>query len=239
MLPRLVGIALGAAVAWQTAAHLPLGRGYALAGPAFAMVLLLTALVAERLTPRAATTGPRTASLTVRRIRDYLPVYPTWVAGLGTVLLIALLTATTAVGVADDLGRAGRAISNRCGDGLQTNTPWPGSYYSIPILIATAACLALAFVALQTVTRRPRFAGDDVARRRAGEVIISGYGIAVLTPLAGVALAAVNGAMTVRCVDQDPGIGLPQTVAAVAAVGVVVFWAYLVSVLLFGRKVRA
>lgn len=239
MLPRLLGIALGAAVAWQTAAHLPLGRGYALAGPAFAMVLLLTALAAERFAPRPAATGPRSASLTVRRIRDYLPVYPTWVAGLGTVLLIGLLTATTAAGVADDLGRAGRAIANRCADQVQTSTPWPGSYYSIPILAATGACLALAAVALQAVTRRPRFVGDDGARRRAAEVIISGYGIAVLTPLAGVALAAVNGAMTVRCVEGDPGVGLAQTVAAVAAVGVVVFWVYLVSVLLFGRKAQA
>ncbi|MEU8005111.1 hypothetical protein AB0B66_28480 [Catellatospora sp. NPDC049111] len=239
MLLRLAGIALGVAVAWQTAVHLPLGRGYALAGPAFAVVLLLTALAAERFAPRPAATGPRSASLAVRRIRDYLPVYPTWVAALGTVLLVALLATTTAVGVADDLGRAGRAITNRCGDQLQTNTPWPGSYYSIPILVATGACLALAAVALQAVARRPRFAGDDGARRRAAEVIISGYGIAVLTPLAGVALAAVHGAMTIRCFDRHPGMDSALTVASVAAVGLVVFWVYLVSVLLFGRKVRA
>ncbi|MBV1855041.1 hypothetical protein [Catellatospora tritici] len=233
---RLVGIALGAVVAWQVADRLPLGRGYALAGPAFAAVLLLTALVAERLAPRPAPTGARSASLTVRRIRDYLPIYPSWVAGVGTVLLIALLSVTAAVGVADDQGRAGRAITRRCGDMIMTGTPWPGSYYATPILVATGICLALALVALRAVTRRPRFAGDDTARRRAAEVAISGYGIAVLTPLAGCAMAAVSGVFIVRCGVHR--MNLPETVAAVAAVTVVVFWVYLVSVLLFGRKVR-
>ncbi|MDI1462510.1 hypothetical protein QEZ54_16180 [Catellatospora sp. KI3] len=234
---RLLGIALGAVVAWQVADRLPLGRGYALAGPAFALTLLLTALAAERLAPRPGATGPRSASLAVRRIRDYLPVYPSWVAGLGTVALVALLSVTTAVAVADDQGRAGRAISRNCDDGVMTSSPWPGGYYALPILAATGACLLLALVALRAVARRPRLAGDDGTRRRAAEVIISGYGIAVLTPLAGCASAAVAGAFAVQCGAHRTGV--VYTTAAVAAVTLVVFWAYLVSVLLFGRRVRA
>jgi hypothetical protein len=235
MLLRLIGIVLGAIVAWQFADGLPLGRGFALAGPAFAAVLLLTALVAERFAPRPARAGPRSASLTIRRIRDYLPRYPAYVAGVSTVVLVVLLAGTTKAGDPDSEGRRGRALTRVCETMVASSSPWPGSYYSIPILIATGICLVLTVIALQAVTRRPQLAGDEGARRRSAEVIVSAYGIAVLTPLGGCVVATVSGVYGTQC-------GLHRVNALVVAAGVgvvvaVVFWIYMASVLLFGRKV--
>jgi hypothetical protein len=235
MLLRLLGIAAGAAVAWQLADRLPLGRGYALAGPAFAAVLLLTALAAERFAPRPNRAGVRSASLTIRRIRDYLPRYPAWVAGAGTVVLVLLLTGTTLAAGPDSEGRPGRALTRVCDDMVASRSPWPGSYYSIPVLLATAICLALTLVALQAVTRRPRLAGDDRARRRAAEVVVTGYGIAVLTPLAGSALATVTGLAGTHCGPHR--VDAVLVMATTGVVIVIVFWVYMASVLLIGRKV--
>lgn len=234
MLIRLPGIVLGGVVAWQLADRLPLGRGYALAGPAFAAVLLVIAMLAQRFATQPAVAGPRSASLAVRRVRDYLPRYPAWVAACATIMLVVLLGATTTTGALDTEGRAGRALTRVCGDMVMASSPWPGSYYSVPILIATGACLALTVVALQAVARRPRLGGDDNARRRAAEVIISAYGIAVLTPLAGSALVTVSGVFAVQCGLHR--VDVPVVAAASGAVTVVVFLAYMVSVLLFGRR---
>ncbi|GIH03967.1 hypothetical protein Rhe02_20340 [Rhizocola hellebori] len=234
MLIRLLGIVLGAVAAWQFAQRLPLGRGYALAGPVFAAVLLCTALLAQRFAPRPAAAGPRSASLTIRRIRDYLPRFPAYVAGISTVLLVLLLVGTTTAGGPDSEGRLGRAFTRVCGEFSTTNGPWPGSYYSIPILTATGVCLVLTLIALQAVARRPRLPGDEGTRRRAAEVIVSGYGIAVLTPLAGCAALTVNVISAGQC-----GLHRLDALAVAAGTGVVLvglFWIYVVSVLLFGRK---
>ena len=231
---RLVGMALGGLVAWQLAEHLAFGRGYALAGPAFAVILLLSCLLAQRLAPRPRPAGPRSASLAVRRIRDHLPRFPAWVAAGGTVVLLVLLGGTTSAAAPDSEGRAGRAFTRVCDGVVMSHSPWPGSYYSIPILVATGACLALTLIALRAVTRRPRLAGDDNARRRASEVIVSTYGIAVLTPLAGSSVATVGGVFGVQCGLHRVDAGV--VAAASGAVAVVVFLIYMISVLVFGRR---
>ncbi len=235
MLIRLLGIVLGAVAAWQVAERLPLGRGYALAGPVFAAALLLTAMVAQRFAPRPKPAGPRSASLTIRRISDHLPRYPAYVAGVSTVVLIGLLVGTTMTGGPDSEGRRGRAFTRVCDTTAATVSPWPGSYYSIPILLATGICLALTFIALQAVTRRPRLPGDEGARRRATEVIVSGYGIAVLTPLAAGVLVTVNGLSATQCGLHT--VGATAVAAVAGAVIVMLFWLYMACVVLFGRKV--
>jgi hypothetical protein len=231
---RLLGIILGAIAAWQVAERLPLGRGYALSGPVFAAVLLLTALAAQRFAPRPTKAGPRSASLAIRRVSDHLPRYLAYVAGLSTVALIILLAGTTKAAGPDSEGRGGRALTRVCDTMVTTSSPWPGSYYSIPILVATSLCLALTFIALRAVTRRPRLAGDEGARRRATELIVSGYGIAVLTPLAGCAVATANGIFATQCGLHQ--VDAPAVMAVAGVVVAVVFWLCMASVLVFGRK---
>jgi hypothetical protein len=235
MLIRVIGGVLGTLAAWLVADGLPLGRGIALAGPVFAAVLLLTALVAQRFAPRPGPAGPRSASLAIRSISDHLPRFPAHVAAVSTVVLIALLTGTTYAAVPDSEGRLGRAFTRVCDTMGGTASPWPGSYYSLPILVATGVCLGLALLALRAVTRRPRLAGDEGARRRTAEIIVSGYSIAVLTPLAGCAVVTAGALDSTLC-------GKQRLIAAAAAVGAmiaVVFWIYMTSVLLFGRRERS
>ncbi|AGZ43826.1 hypothetical protein [Actinoplanes friuliensis] len=179
---RLAGIVAGAAVAVLVARSGDLGRGFLVAGPAFGLTVFAGALIGELTRP-----GPdgeiRRATLRVRRARDYVPRVLGGVVVVSTVLLAAIATVTTAAGSADDLGRAGRALS--CPGLLQT--PWPGSYYTLPALALVAAGLAVAAYALHRVARGPQ---TDSSRRRSAEVITAAAGILVLLPLAGISLTA-------------------------------------------------
>src|SRR3712207_4896776 len=97
--------------------------------------------------------GPvRSAALEVRRARNYLPRRLTAaVAGTGA-LLAVVLTATTATGSADDLGRAGRSLVRRC-SAVQggASGPWPGSFYALPLALMVVVGLVLAAIALRRV----------------------------------------------------------------------------------------
>lgn len=234
MLFRLAGMVLGSAAAWFLAMSLPLGLGFALAGPAFAIVLLLTALLAERFSPRRRLAGPRSASLEVRRIRDYLPRWASFLAAAGSVFLIVFLASTTAIGSTDDQGRPGRAFTHTCGEYTQMFTPWPGSFYAVPVLIASGICLALTVIALREVVLRPRLSPDDSTRRRASEVIVAAYGIAVLTPLAGALEFATGIGGQTSCNTVGPtwityGGGF-------FLVAVVVVWIYMAKTLLWSSR---
>lgn len=218
--------------------RLALGVGYALAGPAFAIVLLLLALLVQRFAPRPAAVGPRTASLAVRRVRDYPPRFAAQTAAAGSVALVVLLAATTAVAAPGSEGRAGRAVLRVCGGWMTVSSPWPGSYYSVPILVATGVCLALALIALRVVARRPQRASDDGSRRRAADVIVGAYGIAVFTPLAGSAFFASGRMFSLQCGEH----GADTLLVVIASGGFIaggvslMFLAYMVSVLMFGRR---
>jgi hypothetical protein len=186
---RMTGIlagTIGAAVSVRTP---DLGRGILLAAPVFGLGVFVGALAGE-LTRRGPAGAVRKAGLRVRRTVDYLPHNLSVVVVLSTVVLAAVATITTVAGSADDQGRAGRALA--C-DGAVIG-PWPGSYYTVPVLAVVLAGLLLAGFTLRRVVRRPQpaelAATDDVARRRSGEVITAATGILILVPLFGIALSA-------------------------------------------------
>jgi hypothetical protein len=148
----------------------------------------------------------RSARLTPRRIRDYLPRSPTiGLAVLGGALL-ALLTITTVTGSADDQGRPGRTIRFDCPPGewgtaiTSGRGPWPGTFYSVPIFLTVLATVAVAAVVLRAVVHRPHVDAIDLSadgyRRRSASTVVATLGLVVAVPLAGSAVfaaAAIRG----------------------------------------------
>lgn len=198
---RLSGVLVGAVVAVWSAEQGPLGRGLLLAGPLFALCLLV-AVVAGELRVRAPQGPTRSADLEVRRVGDYLPrVLSRAVVG-ATALLVALLALTTALGSPDDLGRAGRSLSRVCSAvSAESRGPWPGSFYALPLAAVVLAGLLVAGLALTRVVTRPR-QGEDVAldealRRSSAAAVTAAVGLLVTVPLVGVGLVAAPGLLQV------------------------------------------
>ncbi len=187
---RWGGILIGAILAYVAMTSGDLGRGVLLAAPIFGVCAVAGALLGE-LTTLPAAGVVRRAELRVRRVRDYLPRWLSRVVGAGAVLLILLATVTTVVASRDDVGRPGRYLFCASGAGAG---PWPGSFYTVPALVAVFAGLALTGLSLRRVVRRPRPASsgdaDDALRRRSAELVTAATGILVLVPLFGVALTA-------------------------------------------------
>ncbi|MEV6414364.1 hypothetical protein [Kribbella sp. NPDC051718] len=125
------GLVGGGVVAWT----IGLERGLLLAAPVFSLGVVVGVVLGELRTPRPA--GPvRRAAVETRSVRDYLPRRLAGSVAIAGVVELALLCWTTSVASADDLGRAGRALSRTCGDLTTVKTPWPGSFYSVPLGIA-------------------------------------------------------------------------------------------------------
>ena len=195
---RGAALAAGAVAAVAVAGTGSLGRGAALAPAAFALAQLLGVLVADALT-RDSARRPGRASLEVRRVRDYLPRPLTAVVGALAVTLLAELVWASAVAGPDDLGRPGRALVYRCASGCDggAHTPWPGSYYAVPMGAGVAGAALLALLAVHVTVRRPRDGSDerlvrldDAVRRRSVEAVVAAVGAAVAAALLGLALAA-------------------------------------------------
>lgn len=198
---RAAGVLLGLVAAALTYRYGSLGRGVMLAAPVFALCLLL-GVVAGELQVRAPQTTTRAAALEVRRLRDYVPRVLGSVVGVATGLLVLLLTATTALGSADDLGRAGRTLSRQCSELVSSSrSPWPGSFYSVPLAAVLLVGLVVAALALVQVVRRPRQGEDprldDDLRRHAATAVTAAVGLLVTVPLAGVSVVAAQGLLQI------------------------------------------
>ena len=194
---RLLAFVVGVAAAAATYGISCPGRGPMLALSAFGgCVLLGTALGETLVRPRRDWETGRSASLTPRRVRDYLPPMATPVAGMvGATLILLTLTTVTADG--------GPGLERGLGCATATfgsmHTPYPGSYYSLPLALALLAVLVVAAIAARQVVARPRGmaadpADDDLLRRGSLEVIVAAAGCAVGAPLFGICLVA-GGAM--------------------------------------------
>lgn len=163
--------------------------------PAFGLCAVAGVLVGDALTgPRRG--AVRTAGLTPRRVRDYVPPRMTWLLlGLAAALVLTL-AAATAVASRDDLGRAGRALTLTCRGMTESASPWPGFYYAAPML----SCLAVSTVAcgwaLRRIATRP---GDDPARRDRTLAIVAAWGLVVSSSLFGVASTASGALMSTAC----------------------------------------
>jgi hypothetical protein len=207
---RSAGLLLGVIVALRLAFAPPswLGLGLAVTAPALALCILLGVLAGE-LSGYTSRGPARSATLSARSVRSYLPSVATrWTAGL-TVVLAGLLTATTATGSPDDQGRAGRSLTVLCGGGVgelssSSYGPWPGLFYSAPIGGGTLAGLIAGGVVLHRIAHRPRPGAevegpDDALRRRSSRMVMSAAGLLVATSLTGAALFAGSAMINVDC----------------------------------------
>ena len=197
---RILGgvVGLGAAIAAVTS--LSLGRGLMMAPAIVGLGVMVGVAVGETVVRPRRTPGPRSASLEPRRAWAYLPRPLTWtVAALGIFHALTLLL-TTATASADDLGRAGRSLTCQTAVNGASHGPYPGSFYSLPLLAVLSLAGIVGLLAARAVVRRPRgFApseyGDDALRSRSLTVIVAAAGWALAASHAGVA-ATAGGSLT-------------------------------------------
>lgn len=194
-LTRLGSIAAGVVAATMTWQLGSFGRGPMLAPAVFGLLVVLGVGLGETVVRPARPAGLRSASMTPRRLREYLPRVPAALAVIVVGMITVLLTFTTLTASRDDYTGVMRALS--C-DNLRvggSHTPYPGSYYSLPLAVLLVLVLALAGLASRQAIVRPRGLatddwGDDALRRRSLDVIVSAVGIAVGVPYIGLALTA-------------------------------------------------
>jgi hypothetical protein len=199
------GVVVGAIVAVVAGRSGTLGRGALVAAPLFGLCVLI-GVVAGEIRAARPNSSIRRAVVETRRIRDYLPQWPSRaLAGAGGVL-VALLAATTAAGSPDDLGRAGRAVTAGCGQYLEAHGPWAGSFYSLPLAAVVLTGFLLAMLALWRVAGRPRpqdpsgdLLRDDAIRRRSATKVTGAFGVLVTIPLSGVSLVTASALLSISC----------------------------------------
>jgi hypothetical protein len=202
---RWSGIAAGVLAAGMAALSGALGRGLLLAAPLFG-VFVLAGVLAGELSVRAPGGRTRRAAIAVRRAGDYIPRGLACSIAVAAVAMGALLIVTTATGTADDLG-SGRSLVRRCSAVMtQSDGPWAGSFYSIPLAIVILGGLTAAVFALRQVVRRPRpgdpatlAAADDLLRHRAARTITGACGVLVTIPLIGVSVVTAGGLLGITC----------------------------------------
>ncbi|MXG88679.1 hypothetical protein [Nocardioides flavescens] len=192
---RLAGTALGVGAAVLVAQWGRHGTGLMLAPAAFGLAVLLGTVVSETLARPPHPPGPRSASLTPRRVRDHLPSTTPLVLAL-VLVLVALLIVTTLSASADESGES-RQLA--CTDPVvtQTHGPYAGAFYSTPLALALLLVLAVAALAAREVVLRPRGvshseSGADAQRRESVGVVVAATGIAVGAPLVGVLLTTAS-----------------------------------------------
>jgi len=203
---RIAGLVVGVAAAVLVTQVLAYGGGAMLAPAVLGLCVLLATAVGETVVRPAPAPGPRSASLTPRRVRDYLPPVLTPVVAVMLALTAATLVLTTVTASLDEGTGTMRALS--CSDATSgaSRSPYPGSYYSLPLTLTLLVVLAVAVVAALQVVRRPRGMagtdhGDDALRRRSLGVIVAATGLAVCAPLAGIAL--LGGSALVQLPQQS------------------------------------
>ncbi|WP_426247283.1 hypothetical protein [Nocardioides sp. LHG3406-4] len=193
---RILGGAVGLAAAVTSTYTLDLGRGLLLAPATVGLGVMLGVAVGETVVRPRRTSGPRSASLEPRRVWAFLPRPLAWTVAVQATVLVATLVLTTATATADDLGRAGRSLTcHDVGAGFSA-TPYPGSFYSYPLLGILALVTVVGVWAARAVVRRPRgFApseyGDDSLRTRSLTVIVAAVGLSLAATHVGVAVTAL------------------------------------------------
>ncbi|WLW53990.1 hypothetical protein [Streptomyces sp. YU58] len=221
---RWAGLAAGVVVAQLLAAMDSDGLGsgvlYALAG--FGLCAVGGVLLGDALAPRPRE-AVRTAGLTPRRVRDQVPPRMSRLLILQAATLVLLLTVTTTVASADDLGRAGRAFAVTCGGATEVHGPWPGSFYAVPILGSLAVGTAVCGWALRRIAHRP---GGEQERRDRSSAITAAWGLLVSTQLLGAA-TTVTGALTSTTCDGAIGTGAVVVLAPPALLALLtVAWCF-------------
>jgi hypothetical protein len=191
---RWTGLAVGILAArWLT--PLNHGDGILYAIPAFGLCAVAGVLAGDTLTSpgRGAV---RTAGLTPRRVRDYVPPRMTrLLLGLAATLVV-LLAVAAAVASSDDMGRAGRAFTVTCRGVTESSGPWPGLYYGLPLLASLAVATAACGWSLRRIATRP---GDEQSRRDRTLAIVAAWGLVVSSSLLGAASTASGALLNTTC----------------------------------------
>ncbi|WP_149360623.1 hypothetical protein [Lolliginicoccus suaedae] len=236
--PRLFlwsGITVGIIAASWVSTTATLGRGPALAAPVLTLAVLGGVIAAEVSARRPR--GPvRTASLTARAPRRYLPPALTG-AVLASVLLLGVLMVLGArTASSDDLGRQSRTLVYRCGELIAGRvSPWPGTFYTVPLAEALGAVIVLSAIGLWALTHRPPTSldpGTDTAERhRSASRIIAAAGLATAVPLAGYSLIMAAALRSVPAMQQGvacapawPGILVPALIATQIGAAILAIW---------------
>ncbi|WP_055696874.1 MULTISPECIES: hypothetical protein [Streptomyces] len=210
---RWAGLAAGAAAAWAVASRDGgLGIGILYAIPAFGLCAVAGVLLGDALTPPPR--GPvRSAGLTPRRARDYVPPRVTRFLAAQALALVALLAVAAAVAAPDDQGRAGRSLSATCQGMTETVGPWPGLFYGAPVLISLAVGTAACAWSLRRIARRP---SEEQPRRDRALAITAAWGLLVSTPLLGAATFASGALLSLDCMGASGSAWLLIPVALCA-----------------------
>ena len=223
--PRWAGLALGCVVAAYLARDgSTLGLGLLLAAPAFAACVTAGILVGEALAPRPGG-RVRTAGLRRRSAAGYLSRPLRWALGGLTGALVLLLAVTTATGSADDMGRAGRTLAYTCGGRFAGRVgPWPGSYYSVPLLAALAVGGILSALTIRRIAARPADPSltsetDDLIRRGAARLVGSGWGLLVSVPLTGIGLVTWGAVRNAGCGGAEWSLLYPLPALTLTGIG--------------------
>ncbi|MEU9989006.1 hypothetical protein AB0E10_19840 [Streptomyces sp. NPDC048045] len=196
---RWTGLVVGA-LAGRWLATLGHGDGVLYAVSAFGLCAVAGVLAGDALTPPARG-AVRTAGLAPRRVRDYVPPRLTRLLVALAGALVVLLAAAGAVASPDDLGRAGRTLTLTCRGMTQSNGPWPGFFYGLPMLVSLAVATAACGWSLRRIARRP---GDEQSRRDRALAVVAAWGLVVSTSLLGAASTA-SGALTNLTCDGAAG----------------------------------
>lgn len=197
-------LVVGGVAAWLVNGSSDLGRGTMLVPAVLGLFVVAGVGLAETVVRPRRPTGPRTASLTPRRVTGYLPRALAAALGAIATLHLATLALTTATASTDDMGNAGRQIAAQCGNVGSAAGPYPGRFYSVPLALLLVTIGLIAAAALTAVVRRPRgFApddvGDDVLRRRSVSRVLAATGAAVAASHVGIAFFAGGALLRMDC----------------------------------------
>lgn len=174
---------------------------------ALGLLFLAVHAVGERTWPRPTGTIRR-AALSPRQ--DVAPRWLllatwSWAGALAITLTVGGITAT-----------GGRSLHRITGAGsTSAASPYPGWFYGVPLLVATAVLLVATYGVLRLVARRPAVVDADpqydaASRRLSGHRVLRGVQLVLALTLAGVLFLAGN---AVRGVGLD-GVGAAMTLLA-------------------------
>ncbi|WP_068326788.1 hypothetical protein [Janibacter terrae] len=199
--------------------------------PAVAGILVVVLIGLGEASFRRPMTVTRSADLRPRRLGDLVPRGWLITASGALLALTGALVVGTLYGSADDLGRAGRAISVVCDGVTHTRTPWPGSHYALPIALATAVSVLVAAATCVVVARRPSPAAESVGldaelRRWSIAGVLQSLTLVACMTLTPVLVLMAIGARASDCAPGGYGLLAELSLVGAAAatvVGVVAF----------------
>lgn len=158
----------------------------------------------------------RTARLERRRPWSFLSTRARIGLAALSILAISLFVTTGATSSPDHLGRF-RTITFSRAMASSSSGPYPGWYYTVPLLIATALFIGAALLALHRLASTPSLPGPDLAEadlqwRRASTSILTALITAVLClELGGIAFLA---GLTMRSATEGMRAPFASTIAA-------------------------